>query len=247
MKKTSIAFVLAFCSACPEGSSDSTNSTLTGIFVPVTTADNMSTTSDDIFPTSEDPVITTEIPQDLPKESVCGNNIVEGSEECDNNSDSCNNCYLDRLVFVTSDTYLALQLTFSEYICEEVPKMAGISGEFVPILRFDENIVWNSIPASEGRYILTDGSVFAESFSDLIEGKIKNPPAYNEKGKQGSAYVWTGAGPENCQSWSSSAGYGIIGYNNNISDWLNIKEMELVENPSPCDLSRAIYCIQIGI
>lgn len=99
--------------------------------------------------------------------------------------------------------------------------------------------------SSSASWSLPDGITrVADNWNDLTDGNIVNPINLDENGVSLSEEVWTGtdefgaADVRNCDSWTSSAGTGLIG-DTRFTDarWTSILGLS-------CSAPRGIYCFQ---
>ena len=174
-------------------------------------------------------------------EKGCENGKVEEGEECDDNTPGCNNCFLDRRVFVTSIRY-AGDMSYTEqvgpaegngveradYRCTNLAGSAGLDNS-------ENYLAWLSGSEVEtqsarfntdfaGRYVAKKGEtetvVIANGWAGLVQGTLENPISYDEHGDKVEAYpfVWTNtmtngdrASNDHCVDWSKTEGVSRIG------------------------------------
>jgi hypothetical protein len=156
-----------------------------------------------------------------------------------------------KLVFVTS----TLQngnlggLEGADDICQGLAVDQSIPGVFkawlsdstgTPATRF----IHASLP-----YALVDGTVIADSYTDLVDGTIQNPVNMNEVGAvvSNSTLVFTGTNfdghplpdrSRECMDWATDDGLGFIGSTIvRNSAWTQYI-------PSSCALTYALYCFE---
>lgn len=192
--------------------------------------------------------------------AVCGDGVVAGAEECDDPGDpGCSHCVRDRLVFVTSgyvrgDLALGGGLT---YWCNHYAAMGGLlendEPRFKPWISTSEASAAESLYHSPGRYVLVNGLVFAESWDDLVAGKILNPLNVDEKSETQGGGVWSGTAPDgsavpdttHCEDWTSDSAF-LKAYQGNTSAvdgrWTQETDPEL--NPYPCLAENSLYCFE---
>jgi len=197
---------------------------------------------------------------------VCGNGVLEQfgwvPEECDDGNlapgDGCDdNCNADRVMFVTSAVYKAgdlKSLYLADALCANLALQAGFPQwlKFRVWLSDSTTSVRDRIEFSRGRIILVNGLVIADSWIDLLAGKLKNPIEVTEVGETYHGPVWTGTeshgiaipDSKHCDDWSSSSynKSAYYGYSDKITaEWTLSAAFD---NPFGCDGDFAIYCIE---
>ncbi|MGB1016904.1 MAG: DUF4215 domain-containing protein [Nannocystaceae bacterium] len=193
----------------------------------------------------------------------CGDGFVHsGVEECDGASDCGPKCFRDRYVFTTWESFHGnfdeglgeTGIERADWLCRtraEVEKLhlgatyyAWVSDDTTsPSTRFDKN---------PGRYVFPDGTVFAESWEDLVQGNLMHPPNTTENGEepdQGIAWSNTladgtaASNDQHCNHWSSKQpdDDGRIG-GTSLEDasWADYD----FASPLPCDVSLHLYCFE---
>ena len=103
-----------------------------------------------------------------------------------------------------------------------------------------------------GRIVLVNGLVVADSFDDLLAGKLQTPIEATEKAETYHGPVWTGTTPEgllvpgatNCADWTSfsiskTAYYGYS--DRTTAEWTLSASFD---NPTPCISPCAVYCLE---
>jgi len=159
------------------------------------------------------------------KAASCGDGVVhEGVEECDGQSDCGPACIRDRYVFVTEESFRGnfeiglgdTGVERADWLCQtraEGEKL-HLGAKFRAWISDDLSSPSTRFQRSEGRYILPDGTVLAQSWDALTNGMLDAPPNLTEKltePLQGSA--WTNTLPdgtpasldEDCDGWSTKA------------------------------------------
>ncbi|MGB1277863.1 MAG: hypothetical protein ACPG77_19105, partial [Nannocystaceae bacterium] len=153
----------------------------------------------------------------------CGDEIVHPGEECDG-QDNCNElCIRDRFVFATKNTYTgdlkgAAQLTglqVADSICNSRANAWELNTDsfFIAWLSDSETSPAQRFFRSQGRYVLPDGTVVANSWDDLTDGTLVNPINMSEEGgAPGHVGVWsntqadgTRASDDTCEDWSTGS------------------------------------------
>ncbi len=190
---------------------------------------------------------------------ACGDGVVQTGEECDG-EDNCNElCIRDRIVFATSNTHhgnLKSASTLSgvgvaDSICRSRAIAAGLKGEadFLAWLSDSETSPAQRFFHSQGRYVLPDGTVVAESWEDLTDGTLQNPINLSEEGgPPGEAFAWSNTAPdgtpateETCADWSENSDdvYSRVGNTTETNG-----EWTLHELPIWCAALASIYCFE---
>lgn len=222
------------------GSTSSTTSITEnpGITTSSTTAD-ISTTEN----------ITTGVVSDLPRQIVCGDGILHESEECDDALEvNCHNCWFDRKIFTLwNKTFypgvddMSFDNLHNE--CQLAAQSAGIlTFDFKPLIYFSGQSAFENITPTGGRYINTDGSIFVNSFDDMINNQIVNTPNHGADGSEKNSWIWAGDSINNCGIWTNTEGQGRIGLNNDKVKWFGPQEGDYYTN---CNFwGHGIYCIQ---
>jgi len=193
----------------------------------------------------------------------CGDGFVQsGVEECDGEEDCGPTCYQDRYMFVTNEIFRG---NFDEGIpeagIERADWLCRTRAEVVKLHLGKNHKAWLSdnttSPATRftrslGRYILPDGTVFAESWDDLVLGMIDTPPSMTEYGEEPSqGTVWSNTAADgtavsmeqHCNNWSSETfdEVGRVGGRTFIdSRWTDYEQA----NPIPCDIKMHLYCFE---
>ncbi|HEY0133222.1 MAG TPA: DUF4215 domain-containing protein, partial [Nannocystis sp.] len=128
---------------------------------------------------------------------VCGNGVLEKfgwvPEECDDGNlipdDGCeDNCSADRTMFVSSKRYQAgdfKSLYLADALCAQAANDAGLANwlKFRAWLSDSKTSARDRFKFSRGRIVLVNGLVVADSWIDLLAGKLQNPPEVTEKGE----------------------------------------------------------------
>jgi len=193
----------------------------------------------------------------------CGDGHIQtGVEECDGESDCGPTCYRDRYVFATWETFAGdfatglgeTGLERADWLCRtraEVEKL-HLGKEYRAWLSDDTTSPAARFFHSPGRYILADGTVFAQSWDDLVQGNLETPPNLTEnlqEPSQGTAWSNTlpdgtpAAGNEHCNRWSSKdpTDDGRFGVTSVADGWWSDYE---VASPDACDIVQHIYCFE---
>ncbi len=201
-------------------------------------------------------------------QSVCGNGVLEPIEpfyeECDDGNlipdDGCNaTCDADRTIFVSSIRYQAGDfegLYFADGLCANMAVQVGFPEplKFRAWLSDSETHARDRFEFGRGRIVLVNGIVVADSWIDLLAGKLKNPIEVTEKSETYHGAVWTGTDPQgvgivgakHCEDWTSVSAddTAYYGYSDRITaEWTLAKDFD---NPFPCGGDFAVYCLEEG-
>jgi hypothetical protein len=125
---------------------------------------------------------------------------------CDTPGGSC-------LVFLTSQTYTGDLggLLGADAECQALADAAGLSGAYKAWLSDSTTAARDRLTQATVPYVRVDGTVVANSFTDLVDGMIMNPILLTEMNTLGTSSAWTGTQPDgsatqaNCQNWTSGA------------------------------------------
>lgn len=193
------------------------------------------------------------------KVNVCGDgHLHEGMEECDDgNLDDADGCLSDctverRLIFVSSGTINGnlMGLTGADSFCEKyAPMNAGAfmawvsDGNVGPSTRFGYDASF------AGHFVLSDGTVVARGWSDLLDGDLEHAIDLDEgMSTVTPPLVWTNTGTDgspkgtaHCKGWSSAltADKGHYGATDlPDSTWTDIE-------PQSCASLAHVYCVQV--
>lgn len=186
----------------------------------------------------------------------CGNGVVEAGESCDDanevDSDGCDACVRESLVFVSSEHYQGKDLDGvfgADQRCRSLAAKAGLR-------RFETFKAWLSstvepaegrLEHSQGRYVLVNGLVVADDWDELTSGELQRPIEVTEESETLHWPVWTGtfvdgttaAGSSQCGDWttlgSEKAARGSSAYRDAF--WTFIDH-------SGCQGEASIYCVE---
>lgn len=192
--------------------------------------------------------------------ATCGDGSVSADEECDDNLDArCHECIRDRLVFVTSQPVLGNFASEADldYMCNHLASLAGLIPDDQPSFR-----AWLSISTasaaqrlyhSPGRYVRTDGAIFALDWDAIVAGDLQNPLNVDESRVEQNVPVWTGTQPDGsatpdstfCMDWRAND-FGLLATWGH-SDYLDSRWTQWTDdtvNPTDCGKMRALYCFE---
>jgi cysteine-rich repeat protein len=197
---------------------------------------------------------------------VCGNGVVEKfgwvPEECDDGNlisdDGCDDaCSADRTMFVSRKTYQPgdfKSLYFADAVCAQAANGAGLANwlKFRAWLSDSKTSARDRFKFSRGRIVLVNGLVVADSWIDLLAGKLQNPIEVTEKGETYHGGVWTGTNPQgvgvpgstHCLDWTSFSADDAAYYGDSeqiTAEWTLSANWD---NPFPCLADFAVYCLE---
>ncbi len=189
---------------------------------------------------------------------VCGDNVVEGDETCDDGNDvpddGCQECAKDSIVFISSEIYQGFALGGlygADQRCQSLAAKAGLE-------RFLTFRAWLSTPTmsasdrllhSRGRYVLVNGLVVAQDWDALTSGTLENAIAVDEHSQTQDWGVWTGSlpngqpalGSEFCEDWDDDSGllkFGGTGLSTSIDGTWSFFDQ------GPCGSELRLYCVE---
>ncbi len=238
-------------------SSSSLGATVEGSETGASTTTNATSTTD----TSGTTETTTEEPM-----AQCGNGMLEAfglvPEECDDGNldpdDGCSDtCALDRRVFVTSELFKGgdfASLYLADALCANFADDQGWPDglKYRAWLSDSTTDARDRFTRGRGRLVMTNGLVFAQSWSALLAGQLDNPLEVTEKSETYHGGVWTGTRPdgtavpgaEHCEDWATEMALktGHYGYSDRTTaEWTLAVGFD---QPSPCIADYALYCFQ---
>ena len=160
-----------------------------------------------------------------------------------------------RTVFITSRAYAPVVdfngLADADTICQQHAAEAGLAGTFKAWLSDEIDSPASRFAKSAGPYVLTDGSLVAAGWGDLVDCTNPNclfhPIDLDEyQAPAAGDYVWTGttrAGEVNvyegtCAGWTSTDYGGAAGRVDSLGGWTSILYGRY------CGLSLHLYCFQ---
>lgn len=200
----------------------------------------------------------------------CGDGFIQsGVEHCEDGNiqsgDGCSSkCEHEYRVFVSSLAYLGnLSPTNANEVygldrgdanCQALAFEAGLQGDFrawlsdstgSPSSRFELQG-----PAGEVDFLLVDGSLVAESWSDIVDGSLAKEIDLDESGEvMGGVLVWTSTttagsagGTEHCNDWASASNvYATVGNSSQSGEnWTDYKQYY-------CSQEFHLYCFQVAV
>lgn len=187
----------------------------------------------------------------------CGDGFVRaGHEECDDQNnevgDGCYQCWEDRLVFITSETFQGNLggLAGADGLCQAAAEATELPGSFKAWLSSGEDMPLTTMVHAQGVYRRVDGVVIARGWHDLTDELIDATISVTELGEPVELGSWTNteasgvvaADPSDCNGWTTIDLKGRWGSAQSIEPaWSNYIN-DLV-NPGSCAAKRSLYCV----
>ncbi len=189
---------------------------------------------------------------------ICGDGVVEGDEECDDQNDSpadgcLANCTREWLVFITSEPFTKGDikgLVGADYQCRH--RAAKL---FLPNAeRYRAWISTSKVHAADrlyharGPYKLINGLQVAASWDALIAGPLDNPINVSELSETVNTPVFTGTAPSgfatpnttHCDDWTNAdwTNFAWYGASTEVNgDWTMAVEVD-------CGAHAGLYCFE---
>jgi hypothetical protein len=207
---------------------------------------------------------------DTVMENGCETDLLSDKNNCGACGTSCDleckkgACVEFLTVFVTSKTFTGNLggIAGADAKCQALAEAEGLSGTFLAWLSDSNTTPWSRFYRSEYPYRLTDGTLVAKSWSDLVDGTLEHPINLTETGVfppngttpcagGGHPTVWTataptglqfGAGGYNCDDWTSTAAIGAAWGVATASsgEWTSW----CTANAMVCNAQSSLYCFQ---
>lgn len=123
-------------------------------------------------------------------------------------------CVSSRIVFVTSRTVTAAfgGIAGADQLCTDLARSAGLPGQYLVWLSDSSTSPAARFARSELPYVLVNGTLVANNWTDLVDGQLAAPIDADEYGSPTfAAEVWTGtyadgtAATDTCNDWTSVA------------------------------------------
>ena len=192
----------------------------------------------------------------------CGDGFIEtGVEECDGESDCGPACYHDRYVFTIGETFQGSfeqglgdnGLERADWLCRtraEVEKL-HLGATYYAWISDDTSSPATRFYKSPGRYVMPDGTVFAQSWDALVDLQIENALFMTEYGEEPSpGGSWTNTLPDgtprtltdHCLGWTSQGinDDGRVGGLTLVdAQWTDLEDFT-----PPCDIENHLYCFE---
>jgi hypothetical protein len=166
-------------------------------------------------------------------------------------------CNYPKYVFVSSTTHTANLggLAGADQICQDLASDAGLLGTFKAWLSAATQSPSTRFAHSATPYYLTDGTVIANNWGDLIDGTLDVPISLDENKSPvppSNIRVWSATradgtplppyyGYQDCDDWTSTSGYGYTGQTDITNDlWTGRQGFNLLT----CSSDFHIYCFQ---
>jgi cysteine-rich repeat protein len=190
---------------------------------------------------------------------VCGDDIVDPNEECDdgntNDNDGCSAiCKFDlevRYVFVTSAAYLGQEvggLVGGDAKCNELASFSDIVAgrHFVAWLSTELKEAKARLSAGSVPYARTDNVMVAPDNDGLLDGTLDAPIDHDEHGLPavGSQQVWTGTMPDGTAVGEDCNGWGFSGIGGWTGLWTATDATWSSNVSVSCLQLRHLYCIE---
>lgn len=168
--------------------------------------------------------------------------------QCCRGNGTCGAC----LVFVSSSGHTGNlgNLGGGDAICQNLARAAGLPGTYLAWLSTSGGSPSTRFTRATVPYTLVDGTVIANSWTDLTDGSLLHAVNKTESGatppflETWTDTAFTGAvldNAENCADWTSSSTAsqaGVSGATNSVTRTWTANLF------SSCDTSNAIYCFQ---
>ena len=239
---------------------DAANSSGTSSGTETTAVDSSTTggAGDSLGTTGVPEVSSTGSSSDEPPDTVCGDKLVGGEEECDDGNDQdgdgCrNDCTRRWTVFVTSEPYMQANLggiTGADYECRHrATKMFLPNGErYMAWVSSSEVEPAGRMYHARGPYVLVDGVQVAANWDALTSGTLEHAINVTEKNGPLEIAVFTGTdttglrlpNTQHCSDWTYNDTDQTcwIG-DSSATDALWTRGIEAI-----CGGSGSIYCVE---
>jgi hypothetical protein len=196
----------------------------------------------------------------------CGDGMRDPGEECDPlepgvAGKSCNEqCFRDRLVFVTSERYIGDKIEGiikADQACNKLAEAAGVYAEGKAVepmrawLSASQYDAGTRVLFGEGRYVRPDGEVVVDGLDELFSGHLRVPISIDEMGNEINGTVWTNTRPDGtavsktdtCNNWSYNNQY-VYSYVGG-TPWTDLNwTFKNLEEPALCDFDAHLYCFE---
>lgn len=122
-------------------------------------------------------------------------------------------CVAGRIVFVTSAVVTAKfgGISGADLLCADLARTAGLSGQYLVWMSDSSTSPATRFAQSGVPYVLVNGTVIANNWTDLVDGQLAAPINVDEHGNPTfAAEVWTGtsadgtAATDTCTDWTST-------------------------------------------
>jgi len=152
-----------------------------------------------------------------------------------------------KTVFVTSGSYDGNLggLAGGDAICQAAADSAALAGTYYAWLSSSTQSPSTTFTQSGVPYVLVDGTVVANNWSDLTDNSLDNPINLDANSSIGSGYVWSGtysdgtASSLTCGDWNSTSSGGGLGDTSAINNmWTSGRATE------NCLTNYRLYCFQ---
>ena len=208
--------------------------------------------------TTDDPSASTGDMTTAAPGPVCGDGVVSGDEECDDQnqieSDGClSDCRRTWTVFVTSEPYTQGDikgLVGTDYQCRHRATQLFLPGgeRYRAWISTSEVHAADRLYHARGPYVLIDGTQIAANWDALLAGPLDHPIDLDELNQPVDALVFTGTTPDglavpnstHCDDWTDNDGdnFTWFGVTTEVNkDWTFAAEQ-------PCGAGAALYCFE---
>ena len=204
--------------------------------------------------------------------SVCGNDVREGSEECDGVDDAAcpGQCYINCLcpvvggkkVFITSQTWNGGLGGWqgADAKCQSAADAAGLPGTYMAWISTSTSTPASRFSITADPYVRIDGTVVANSWVELTSGPLQAQIDINEYGGTPTTrWVWTNTYQDgtainppayyNCADYTLVSQSGTTFYS--IVGWAGVNPPGTYydgswtnQNVTSCDSLCHLYCFQ---
>jgi hypothetical protein len=152
-------------------------------------------------------------------------------------------------VFVTSASHDGALggLAGADGICQTLANNAHLGGTYKAWLSDDFQSASTRFIHSSGPYVLVDGTMIANNWTDLLDGNLAHAIDLDENGSSVSGDVWTGtlsngtSSSYNCSNWTSNVSddEGNLGLSSAVNAaWTNVASLTCDNN------TYHLYCFQ---
>lgn len=155
-----------------------------------------------------------------------------------------------KYVFVTSTTYDGNigGLSSADNACQARATAAGLPGTYKAWLSDSATSATSRLAHPSVPYKLVDGTLIANSWTDLTDGDLQNPINKTETGASLNTYVWTNTKTNgdidstafHCLNWTSNVS-NLFSYGG-FSSWADIHWTQYYQ--PFCNQRNSFFCLQ---
>ena len=169
-----------------------------------------------------------------------------------------------RHVFVTSQSVVGGELgglTGADDVCRTLATGAGLSSSYAAWLSDDTGSPAARFPQDAGPYVLVDGTIVANNWSDLTSGMLRHAIDLTETGGPppmassvcGSDAVWTDTDTNgivfgtgfSCDDWlNPMVSAAALGSTASTTEWTNACVLGSAPSAPICGETAALYCFE---